>query len=169
MDEIKAYLGEKKLPQYVQTRAILNYSYFLKRKSSFQENVVLDGLPDEMVITLVHELYCREISSISLFREATSYSEKCFIVHLVRNLRPQRAARGEVIFNAGDIATNIVFVMSGFQTSRTSSCCILRDSYEGPDSHIQKLDLGETLSLDRLAIHSDDFVPNFYHSALFGS
>jgi len=113
MDEIKAYLGEKKLPQQIRTTALEAYAYYLQRKSSFGETHILDGLPDEMVRKLVFELYYREISSISLFREATTYSERCFVVHLVRNIRPQRAARGEVIFNTGDIAQSILFVMSG--------------------------------------------------------
>lgn len=113
MDEIKAYLGEKKLPQHIRTQALEAYAYFLQRKSSFGETYILDGLPDEMVRKLVFELYYREISSISLFREATTYSERCFVVRLVRNIVPQRAARGEVIFNTGDIAQRILFVMSG--------------------------------------------------------
>jgi CRP-like cAMP-binding protein len=113
MDEVKAYLGEKRLPSHVKVKALDAYSYYLKRKSSFGEAYILDGLPEELKTKLVYELYFREIKDITLFAQARTYAERQFVVRIVQNIKPQRAVRGESIFRAGDIAKNVVFVMSG--------------------------------------------------------
>ena len=113
MDEAKAYLSEKMLPAHLKVNALDAYSYYLKRKSSFGEANILNGLPEELKTKLVYELYFREIKDINLFSQARSYDERQFVVKIVQNIKPQRAVRGETIFRAGDIAKNIVFVMSG--------------------------------------------------------
>ena len=113
MDEVKAYLSEKRPPPHLRQKALDAYSYYLKRKSSFGERAILDGLPEELKTKLVYELYFREIKGIDLFSEAKTYDEKLFVVRVVQHMKPQRASKGETIFRAGDIAKHIVFVMSG--------------------------------------------------------
>lgn len=113
MDECKAYLAEKKLPEHTRVQVLENYSYYLQRKSTFSEAVILGSLPPDIVTKIVYETYYREICGISLFSEAATVSERRFVVHLIRNIKPQKANRGDVIFNAGDVSEHIVFLMSG--------------------------------------------------------
>ena len=120
MDEIKAYLGEKSLPQAVNVNALEAYAYYLQKKTSFGEYSILAGLPEEMVRKLVFEVYYREISSINLFREASTYSERCFVVYLVRHIKPQRATKGEYLFRTGDMAQTVLFLMTGLVQLSTS-------------------------------------------------
>jgi CRP-like cAMP-binding protein len=109
MDEIKAYLGEKNLPQKLKSEAKEAYTYYLQRKSSFGESGIFDGLPTQILIRLVYNIYEKEIRKIRLFNRGAHK----FVVQLVVHLQPFQAYHGETIFEDGDVAHEIVFVLRG--------------------------------------------------------
>lgn len=109
MDEIKAYLGEKNLPQKLKSEAKEAYTYYLQRKSSFGETGIFDGLPSQILIRLVYNIYEKEIRKITLFNNGAHM----FVVQLVVHLQPFQASHGETIFEDGDVSHEIVFVLRG--------------------------------------------------------
>jgi CRP-like cAMP-binding protein len=110
MDEIKSFLGEKHdLPMALRQRALDAYSFYLQRKSSFGESDIFEELPRPIFARLVFHAYERELKSITFFRDA----DPSFAAELITHVRPFYVRRGETIYEEGDVALDIVFVLHG--------------------------------------------------------
>ena len=109
MNEFKAYLSEKQLPQTLKLRAKAAYSYYLQKKTSFGENGILEGLPKSLLAKLVYNIYENEIAKIRLFSRA----DASFVTALIIHFKPFQASHGDTICKYGDISEDIIFVMRG--------------------------------------------------------
>ncbi len=109
MNEFKAYLSEKQLPQTLKLRAKNAYSYYLQKKTSFGENGILEGLPKSLLTKLVYNIYESEIAKIRLFATA----DVSFVTALIIHFKPFQVSHGEDICKFGDISEDIIFVMRG--------------------------------------------------------
>ena len=109
MDELKAYLTEKKLPPQIRRDAKEAYSYYYTRQSTLAETGIFEDLPSHLLFKLIHNIYHKEIHKIALFRNM----DDSFVQFILMNTRPFQAAAGELIFDSGDVAEEIVFIMQG--------------------------------------------------------
>ena len=62
-----------------------------------------------MLYKLIHSTYSREIQTIDLFRTSNIH----FLSQLIIHIRPYHAASGELIYEMGDIATEVSFIIRG--------------------------------------------------------
>jgi CRP-like cAMP-binding protein len=85
------------------------YLYYLQRMPSLVQGGLFDGLPNEMLHKLIRSSFHREIQAINLFRKCDFQLLADIIVHG----RPYRAEEGEVIYEMGDIADEITFIIRG--------------------------------------------------------
>jgi CRP-like cAMP-binding protein len=76
---------------------------------SLVQGGLFDGLPNEMLHKLIRSSFHREIQAINLFRKCDFQLLADIIVHG----RPYRAEEGEVIYEMGDIADEITFIVRG--------------------------------------------------------
>ena len=83
--------------------------YYLRRNQSCADGDLFDGLPKEMLYKLINSTYSREIQTIDLFRTSNIH----FLSQLIVHVRPYHAATGEVIYEMGDIATEVTFIIRG--------------------------------------------------------
>ena len=83
--------------------------YYLQRKQSLAEGGLFDGLPREMLYKLINTTYSREIQTIDLFRNSDIH----FLAELILHVRPYHAVTGELIYEMGDIATEVSFIIRG--------------------------------------------------------
>ena len=81
----------------------------MQRNQSCAEGGLFDGIPREMLYKLIHSTYSREIQTIDLFRT----SDVHFLSELIVHVRPYHAATGEMIYEMGDIATEVSFIIRG--------------------------------------------------------
>jgi len=110
MDELKAYLNEKLLPNRIKQQAKASYGYFLQKKSAFAESSIFQDLPPNLLNKLVTNIYSEEITRINMFR---TYSDEGFIVRIVTNGKPFQAGPGIYIMEKGDVPDEICYVMRG--------------------------------------------------------
>ena len=112
--EFTLYLQESgRVPNTVREKALRAYSYYLKRKSTFLEEGTFDGVPPVVLNKLAVNLYGPVIRKVKLFQSMLQLEEKDFIVNLIMSAKPFESTSGELISEIGDIATEVVFTLSG--------------------------------------------------------
>jgi len=109
MDELKSYLEEKTLPDFVKIEAKDAYTYYFGKKSSLAETGLLDDVPKHMLNKLISHIYWKEKEVVKLFR---TYDEN-FVVQIVTKSNPFQVKAGELVYSAGDIADEIYFICRG--------------------------------------------------------
>ena len=109
MDELKAYLTEKKLPLSIKKSAKEAYSYFYSRQSTLAETGIFEDLPSHLLFKLIHNIYYKEIHKIDLFRSM----DDNFMQFILMHTKPFQSPPGVMIFNSGDVAEEVVFLMIG--------------------------------------------------------
>jgi hypothetical protein len=114
MTEFTLYLQESgRVPNGVKEKAFKAFAYYLKRKSTFLDQGTFEGIPPVVMNKLVVNLYAPVIRKINLFQSMLELDEKEFIVNLIMSSKPFEASVGETIAGVGDIATEIMFLMTG--------------------------------------------------------
>ena len=109
MDELKAYLEEKALPDHLKIDAKAAYTYYFMKKSSLADTGLLDDVPKHMLNKLLIHIYAKEFQLIRLFRTF----DESYIVQLIIRSKPVRFAAGSIIYDTGDISDDICFIIRG--------------------------------------------------------
>jgi voltage-gated potassium channel len=109
MDELKSYLEEKTLPDFVKYEAKDAYTYYFGKKSSLAETGLLDDVPKHMLNKLISHIYWKEKEVVKLFR---TFDEN-FVVQIVTKSNPFQVKAGDLVYSAGDIADEIYFICRG--------------------------------------------------------
>ena len=109
MDEHKAYLEEKALPDHLKIDAKAAYTYYFMKKSSLADTGLLDDVPKHMLNKLLIHIYAKEFQLIRLFRTF----DESYIVQLIIRSKPVRFAAGSIIYDTGDISDDICFIIRG--------------------------------------------------------
>ena len=84
MDELKAYLTEKKLPLQIKKDAKDAYAYYYTRQSTLAETGIFEDLPSHLLFKLIHNIYHKEIHKINLFRTM----DDSFVQFILMNTKP---------------------------------------------------------------------------------
>lgn len=86
------------------------YDYYLHKKSSLAEaGGILDELPNALSNKLIRNIYEKELIRVELFQSL----DIAFSTYLLTRARPFQAVQGEVIYDVGDVAEDVVFLLSG--------------------------------------------------------
>ena len=85
------------------------YSYYLYKTPGFIEDGLLDNLPKELLYKLLQQSFYREIQHITLFRT----SDIAFVAQLLVHGRALQIATGELVYDCGDIAEDMAFIIRG--------------------------------------------------------
>lgn len=117
MNELRAYLNEKNLPNVLRTKTTVAYRYYLRKKSAFDENEILNDLPTSLLSSLVLTGYAEYIDRIRIFKDL----KKVFIVKLIVGFRPFQASVGEYVLKQNDVAEEVVLIMKGLVQFSTSA------------------------------------------------
>ncbi|CAM9240666.1 unnamed protein product, partial [Ectocarpus fasciculatus] len=117
MNELRAYLNEKNLPNVLRTKTTVAYRYYLRKKSAFDENDILNDLPTSLLSSLVLTGYAEYINHIKMFKDL----KRVFIVKLIVGFRPFQATVGEYVLKQNDVAEEVIFIMKGLVQFSTSS------------------------------------------------
>ena len=114
IESFKEFLNDKNVDYQLQKRARDAYSYYLSNHAPFSEdadNIIFD-LPETLLTPLASHVFEKEVRIISIFNQELKGSS-AFIMQILKNSRPCRAKRGDVIYNAGDVCNEMIFVMEG--------------------------------------------------------
>lgn len=117
MNELRAYLNEKNLPNVLRTKTTVAYRYYLRKKSAFDETEILNDLPTALLSSLVLTGYAEYIDHIRLFKDL----KRVFVVKLIVGFRPFQASVGEYVLKQNDVVEELVFIMRGLVQFSTSS------------------------------------------------
>ena len=85
------------------------YAYFLKCRPSIAQNGLYSELPTQLRNTLINDVFYREIKAINIFND----SDNAFITQIIEFSKPQLFTPGDIIFEMGDCAHEICFLISG--------------------------------------------------------
>jgi CRP-like cAMP-binding protein len=117
MNELRAYLNEKNLPNVMRTKTTVAYRYYLRKKSAFDENEILNDLPTSLLSSLVLTAYAEYVDHIKIFKDL----KKVFIVKLLVGFRPFQASVGEYVLKQNDVVEELIFIMKGLVQFSTSA------------------------------------------------
>ena len=81
----------------------------MKRRPTIIEHGLYDELPPSLRHKLTGHNFFREIQSINLFRDI----DQAFASQLIVRSRPYRGLSGSIIYECGDIATEMTFILQG--------------------------------------------------------
>ena len=109
MEDFKAYLEEKNVNLKLKISAKQAYAYYLKKVPDLAEVGFYDELPKSIKNHFVQHKFMREIRQIHYFRNC----DINMVADLIVYSEPQQALVGDVIYNIGDYASEIAFLMKG--------------------------------------------------------
>jgi hypothetical protein len=109
MVELRAYLEEQRFPSNLKSAAKNAYLYYLQRRPALGERGLFDELPRELRYKLINSTFQREIQRVEFLRNCDMQFLSLIIVHC----KPYECKAGEIIYNVGDIAEELSFVVRG--------------------------------------------------------
>lgn len=109
MDEVNAYLREKRVSKGTRLRVRKHYDYVLERKSAFDEAGMLSELSEALRQELVEHLNRDIIHKLPFF----DTSDPGFLSFAVSLMRPEFTMQGDDIFVEGQIGNEMYFLIRG--------------------------------------------------------
>lgn len=109
MDEVNAYLREKRVARDTRLRVRKHYEYVLERKSAFDEAGMLSELSEALRQELVAYLNRDIIHKLPFF----DTSDPGFLSFAVSLMRPEFTMQGDDIFVEGQIGNEMYFLIRG--------------------------------------------------------
>ena len=100
MDEIKAYMHDRKLPKPFQSRVREYFDYFLSRKSLFDERLILAELSPNLRSEIVMQSHQDLIAKLTFFKG----QDAGFITYVVTRLKPFFVPAAGCLFRRGDVS-----------------------------------------------------------------
>ena len=107
---LKSLLEEKIIPLALKNQCKEAYSYYIKLRPDLAETGLYNELPKDLKLRLIQHAYHREIVQINVFRDAT---DRAFVAHLIIHSRPFTADLGQIIYDEGDVAEDMTFLLRG--------------------------------------------------------
>ena len=107
---MKTILEDKVIPLALKIQCKEAYSYYIKLRPDLSETGLYNELPKDLKLRLVQHAYHREIVQINVFRDA---SDHAFVAHLIIHSRPFTADLGQIIYDEGDVAEDMTFLLRG--------------------------------------------------------
>eukprot|EP01038_Epipyxis_sp_PR26KG_P004936 gene4936-6904_t len=113
MNALKQFMAEQKYLSFGLVRKIKDaYSYYLYKKSSFNEDLVYEDLPKNIRQTLVLDLYRNEIQKIELFKSLIDKNHG-FVSMLLMRMKPFYVQYNSTIYQQGDVCSELIFITNG--------------------------------------------------------
>ena len=109
MEDFKAYLEEKNVNLKLKITAKQAYAYYLKKVPDLAEEGFYEELPKGIKNHFVQHKFMREIRQIHYFRNC----DICMVADLIVHSEPQQALVGDIIYDMGDYASEIAYLMKG--------------------------------------------------------
>ena len=109
-EALKGFLEDKSISKMLKSEAKDAYTYYMKLRPNLAENGLYNELPPNLSIRLVEHAYQREISQIDLFRD---FFDRAFIANIMVHSRPFMTQVGQVIYEEGDVAECMCFILRG--------------------------------------------------------
>lgn len=109
IEQLSTTVKYRKLPADLQKRIYNYYFYKWKKRFGYDESSFLKGLPNSLKNEVSLHLKKEAIERIPLFKNAS----EDFIKEIALHLKSVIFTPGDYIFNAGDIAYNMYFVVHG--------------------------------------------------------
>ena len=109
-EALKGFLEDKAISKVLKFEAKDAYTYYMKLRPNLAENGLYNELPPNLSIRLVEHAYQREISQIDLFRD---FFDRAFVASIMVHSRPFMTQVGQVIYEEGDVAECMCFILRG--------------------------------------------------------
>eukprot|EP01038_Epipyxis_sp_PR26KG_P011631 gene11631-15580_t len=110
LNQLKLFLeGVDGLPLKMKIVAKDSYTYFLSKKTSFDESSLYNDLPKPIMINLLSSIHSKTINSIELFKEY----DRSFVIDLLIHAKHFNCNVDFNVVEHGDVCTEIIFVTSG--------------------------------------------------------
>lgn len=109
MDKINTFMKYRQLPEDLQSKVNLYYSYLWESKKGYDESSVLSDLPSSLKMKVALYINKEMLEKIPLFKNA---SEE-FLQDLVMHLRPVVYTPEDFIFRKGEIGKSLYFIIQG--------------------------------------------------------
>ena len=107
--ELQEFMTSKNIPKALHTRVRKYMELFYEKKSSYDEQAVLESLPPVMANDLMEAMYKDIVDTVPLFRGL----EPEIISRLCVTLRPYQALGNEFIYKQGEIGKELYIILQG--------------------------------------------------------
>jgi CRP-like cAMP-binding protein len=110
IDEVNAYLKDRKLSRELRRKVQMYYEYYLDRKSAFDEEKILSELSGTLRRDIVMFLNRDIMSKIDFF---SSIQDENFISYVMTLMKPMFCVPYDFIFKEGQIGHDMYFLVKG--------------------------------------------------------
>eukprot|EP00752_Nemacystus_decipiens_P018412 g16511.t1 len=114
MEEVREYMGVRKLPKALQLRMRKHFDHVYRNTSVFRQTPILRDLPQTIRMKLVFDTHQSLLRTLTFFEDF----EVPVITEIVYRLKPMQLKRKEYAGKAGDVLDNVFFVVSGIVEAR---------------------------------------------------
>ena len=109
-EALKGFLEDKTISKVLKFETKDAYLYYMKLRPNLAENGLYNELPPNLSIRLVEHAYQREITQIDVLRD---FFDRAFVASIMVHSRPFMAPLGQVIYDEGDVAECMCFILRG--------------------------------------------------------
>eukprot|EP00753_Platysulcus_tardus_P013246 PLAT3643.3.p1 GENE.PLAT3643.3~~PLAT3643.3.p1 ORF type:complete len:1420 (-),score=813.14 PLAT3643.3:357-4490(-) len=109
MDNLKDYLRDRKASIVLQNRLRRHLDFYYQHRSPFQEQQLLQAMPDLMRLQVMKD----DILSMQRTIHLLHGKEAWFTLHLLNIMHPFYISAAEVLYRTGDLATEFYFIANG--------------------------------------------------------
>lgn len=109
-EAFKSFIEEKRIPRALKLLAKDAYTYYIKLRPNLSEEGLYNELPKGVALRLTEYTYNREITQINIFRD---FFDRNFVMALMIHSRPFLANLGQVLYDEGEMAECMTFVLRG--------------------------------------------------------
>lgn len=110
MDGIKEYIEWRRLPKELGMRVKKHYTFYFQKKGSFNESELVDELSPSLRSEVTRFVLHGTLGQLPLFRNALDPE---FQMEVFPYINPVSFIRGEVIFKKGEPSRELLFLLSG--------------------------------------------------------
>ncbi|XP_023319465.1 cyclic nucleotide-gated cation channel subunit A isoform X2 [Eurytemora carolleeae] len=109
MDAIKQYMNFRKVGSEMEGRVIKWFDYLWSNKQAFDEQSVLEMLPDKLKAEIAIHVHLNTLKKVRIFQDC----EKGLLVDLVLKLRLQVFSPGDYVCRKGDVGKEMYIIKQG--------------------------------------------------------
>lgn len=109
MTQVKQFMRDRKFPTLLKGRVRQYFSYYLAKKSMFDEQVILDELSPNLRLEMVLHHYRDVVNQVPFFKQ----EDGNFVAAVLTQLKPMAVLRDTVLYKQGDYGMEMFFLLKG--------------------------------------------------------
>ena len=109
MNEIRAYVGARRVPKELRRRMMSYYKNYFSTKTALDESEILNNLPQGLRKEMRLHLAQDTLDSLPFFKNLDDGA----MTALLRVLKPIHCAPGDILIEAGTVGSEMFFLVAG--------------------------------------------------------